>query len=92
MAGTGDQDVAEARVERVCLDGWMDGRIRMDEHALGGQTLGAVAGEGIAMIEMAVACFNRLTRSAMCSTSCSEPSIVASRATCINRTCRTQAM
>ena len=34
----------------------MDACIRVDEHTLGGETLGAVAGDGVAMIEVAILC------------------------------------
>jgi len=47
-AGTGDGDVAEARVEQVGVDTG----IRMDEDALGGKALGTVTGDGVAVIEM----------------------------------------
>ena len=50
MAGAGDGDVAKAGVEQVRVNVG----IGVDEDALGGEALGAVAGYSIAMIEMAV--------------------------------------
>ena len=48
MAGAGDRDVAEAGVEQIRVDAG----IGMNEDALGGKTLGAVAGDGVAVVEM----------------------------------------
>ncbi len=50
MAGAGNRNVAKAGVEQV----WVDSGIGMDEHSLGGETLGAVAGDSVAMIEVAM--------------------------------------
>ena len=50
VAGAGDGDVGEAGVEQV----WMDGRVGVNENAFGGEALGAVTGDGIAVIEMPV--------------------------------------
>jgi len=50
MASARDSDVAETGVEQV----GMDPGVGVDEHALGGQALGAVAGDGVAVIEMPV--------------------------------------
>jgi len=52
VAGAGDGDVAEAGVEQVRVDAG----VGVDEDALGGETLGTVAGDGVAMIEMTVLC------------------------------------
>jgi hypothetical protein len=49
-AGAGDGDVAESGAEQV----GMNACIGVDEDALRGQPLGAVAGYGIAMVEMPV--------------------------------------
>ena len=50
VAGAGDGDVAEAGVEQVRVNAG----IGVDENALGGETLGAVAGDGIAVVEVAM--------------------------------------
>ena len=50
MAGAGDGDVAEAGVEQVRVDAG----IGVHEDALGGEALGTVAGDGVAVVEMAV--------------------------------------
>jgi hypothetical protein len=50
MARMRDGDVAEARTELV----GMNAGIGMYEDAFGGQALGAVAGEGVAVVEMPV--------------------------------------
>ena len=50
MAGAGDGDVAEAGVEQVRVDAG----IGVDEDALGGEALGAVAGDGVAVVEVAM--------------------------------------
>jgi len=52
VAGAGDGDVAEARVEQVR----MNAGIGVHEDALGGESLGTVAGHGIPMVEMAMFC------------------------------------
>lgn len=44
MAGAGGGDVAEAGAERIR----MDAGVGVDEDALGGESLGAVAGNGVA--------------------------------------------
>src|SRR5580698_8600383 len=43
-----DGNVGEARVEQV----WVDAGIAVDEDAFGGKALGAVTGDGVAVIEM----------------------------------------
>ncbi len=48
VAGAGDGDVGEAGVEQV----WVDAGIGVNEDAFGGETLGAVTGDGIAVVEM----------------------------------------
>ena len=48
MAGAGDGDVGEARVEQVRVDAG----IGMNENAFGSEALGAVASDGIAVVEM----------------------------------------
>ena len=48
VAGAGDGDVAEARVEQV----WVDAGIAVNEDAFGGKALGAVTGNGVAVVEM----------------------------------------
>ena len=48
MAGSGDGDVAEAGVEQV----WVDAGIGVDEDAFGREALGAVTGDGVAVVEM----------------------------------------
>jgi len=52
MAGAGDGDVAEAGVEQVRVDAG----IGVDQDTLGGEALRTVAGDGVAVIEMAVLC------------------------------------
>jgi hypothetical protein len=47
VAGAGDGDVSEAGVEQVRVNTG----IGIDQDALGGEALGAVAGHGVAMIE-----------------------------------------
>ena len=48
VAGAGDGDVAEAGVEQVRVDAG----VGVNENAFGGEALGAVAGDGIAVVEM----------------------------------------
>jgi len=48
MAGAGDGDVAEARVEEVRVNAG----IGMNEDVFGGNALGAVTGDGIPVVEM----------------------------------------
>src|SRR5204862_137587 len=48
VASTGDGNVAEAGVEQV----WVDAGVGVNEDAFGGETLGAVTGDGIAVVEM----------------------------------------
>ena len=50
MAGTGDSDVAEAGTEQI----GMDARVGVDQHALGGESLGTVAGDRVAVVKVAV--------------------------------------
>ena len=50
VAGAGDGDVAEAGVEQIRVDAG----ICVDEDAFGGESLGAVAGDGVAVVEMAM--------------------------------------
>ena len=50
VAGAGDGDVSKTRIEQV----WVDAGIGVHEDALGGEALGAVAGDGVAVVEMAV--------------------------------------
>ena len=50
MAGAGDGDVAKAGVEQVRVDAG----VGVYKDALCGKSLGAVAGNGVAMVEMAV--------------------------------------
>ena len=48
VAGAGDGDVAEAGVEQVRVDAG----IGVNEDAVGGEALGTVAGDGIAVVKM----------------------------------------
>jgi hypothetical protein len=48
VAGAGDGDVAEEGVEQVGVDAG----IGVDENAFGGEPLGAVTGNGVAVVEM----------------------------------------
>ena len=48
VAGAGDGDVGEAGVEQV----WVDAGIGVNEDAFGGKALGAVTGDGVAVVEM----------------------------------------
>jgi hypothetical protein len=48
VAGTGDGDVAKAGVEQVRVDAG----IGVNEDAFGSETLGAMTGDGIAVVEM----------------------------------------
>ena len=48
VAGARDGDVAEAGVEQVRVDAG----IGVDEDAFGGESLGAVTGDGVAVVEM----------------------------------------
>ena len=50
VAGAGDGDVAEAGVEQVRVDAG----IGVDEDAFGCESLGAVAGDGVAVVEMSM--------------------------------------
>ncbi len=50
VAGAGNGDVAEAGIEQVGVDAG----IGVDEDAFGGEALGAVTGDGVAVIEMAM--------------------------------------
>ena len=50
VAGAVDGDVAEAGVEQVRVDAG----VCIHKHALGGEALGAVAGNGVTVVEMAV--------------------------------------
>ena len=50
MAGAGDGDIAKAGVEQVRVDAG----IGVDEDAFGGEPLGAMAGDGIAVVKVAV--------------------------------------
>jgi hypothetical protein len=48
VASAGDGDVGEAGVEQ----GWVNFSIGVDENAFGGKALGAVAGDGVSVVEM----------------------------------------
>ncbi len=48
VAGAGEGDVAEAGVEQVRVDAG----VGVDKDAFGGESLGAVAGDGVAVVEM----------------------------------------
>jgi len=48
VAGTGDGDIGEAGVEQVGVDTG----IGVNENAFGGEALGAMTGDGIAVVEM----------------------------------------
>ena len=48
VASAGDGDVAEAGVEQV----WVDTGIGVNENAFGGEPLGAMTGDGVAVVEM----------------------------------------
>ncbi len=48
VAGAGDGNVAKSGTEQV----WVDARVGMNQHALGSEALGAMAGNGVAMIEV----------------------------------------
>ena len=50
MAGAGDRDVAEAGVEQV----WVNAGIGIYQDSLGSEALGTVAGDGVAVVEMAM--------------------------------------
>ena len=50
VAGSGDRDVAEAGVEQIRVDAC----IGVYKDALRGEALGAVAGDGVAVVEMAM--------------------------------------
>ena len=50
MAGAGDGNVGEAGVEQVRVDAG----VGVDEDSFGGEALGAVTGNGIAVVEMAM--------------------------------------
>ena len=50
VAGARDGDVTETRVEKVRVDAG----IGVDQDALGGETLRAVAGDGVAVVEVAI--------------------------------------
>jgi hypothetical protein len=50
VAGAGDGDVAEAGVEQVRVDAG----VGVHQDALGGEALGTVAGDGVAVVEMAM--------------------------------------
>jgi hypothetical protein len=50
VAGSGDGDVGEPRVEQD----WMNFSIGVHENSLGSQALGTVAGEGVAVVEMTI--------------------------------------
>ena len=50
MASPRDGDVAEAGVEQVRVDP----SVSVNENAFGGETLGAVTGDGIAVVKMAM--------------------------------------
>ncbi len=50
VAGAGDGNISEARVEQVRVDGC----VGVDEDALGGEALGAVAGDGVTVVEVAL--------------------------------------
>jgi len=50
VAGAGNGNVAEAGVEQV----WVNAGVGVHEDALGGEALGAVASDGVAMVKMAV--------------------------------------
>jgi hypothetical protein len=50
MAGAGDRDVAEAGVKQVRVDAG----IGVNENAFGGEALGAVAGDCVAVVEVTV--------------------------------------
>ena len=48
VAGARDGNIGKARVEQV----WVNAGVGVNEDALGGEALGAVAGDGIAVVEM----------------------------------------
>ena len=50
MAGAGDGDVGEAGVEQI----WVNAGIGVNEYAFGSETLGAMTGNGVAVVEMAM--------------------------------------
>ena len=50
MAGAGDRYVTKSGVEQV----WVDAGVGIDEDALGGEALGTVAGDGVAVVEVVV--------------------------------------
>ena len=56
MAGARDGDVAETGVEQV----WVNAGVGIDQDALGGESLGAVTGDGVAVIEMAMLTWRRI--------------------------------
>lgn len=50
VASAGDGDVGEARIEQI----GMNARVGMNEHAVGGEALGAMTGDRIAVVEMTI--------------------------------------
>ena len=50
VAGAGDGDIREARVEQI----WVNAAIGVNEDAFGSESLGAVAGDGVPVVEMAM--------------------------------------
>ena len=50
MAGAGDGDITETGVEQVRVDAG----VGVNEDPFGGEALGAVTGDGIAVVEMAM--------------------------------------
>jgi hypothetical protein len=50
VAGAGDGDVPEAGVEEIRVDA----RIGVNENAFGGEVLGAVTGDGVAVVEVTI--------------------------------------
>ncbi len=57
VAGAGDGDVSEAGIDKVGMCGCID----IDQHTIGGKALRAVAGYGIAMIEVRILRIWKLT-------------------------------
>ena len=71
MAGTGDGNVAEAGVEQVGVDGG----IGVNENVFGGEALGAMAGDGVAVVEMTMLAGVELDLAVVVE-ACTEPTIV----------------
>jgi hypothetical protein len=70
VAGAGDRDVAETGVEQIRVDAG----IGVNEDAFGRESLGAVAGDGIAVVEMAMVAGVKFDLAAVVE-ACREPTV-----------------